>query len=685
MKKRAFLFLFAVVLFSTFASAEIIFNQQPNEIYNYGDTIIVPVKVKSLTEVSKNFNMDLICGGKYVNFYKNGVSLGAGEEKNLEASLILTRENVGLVLGDCKIKASFNNDYSLTNIFEISDLITIQSKVGQVEFNPGESMIAEGNALKKNGNTVDGFMRFKLVMENSSETVEQLGTINNGYFSFNLTLPKNMKAGSYVVQLEAYEQDVDGNEINKGSMSYNIAVKQVPTSLEIVMENKEIQPGAKLKIKTILHDQTGEKIPSTAIITIKKSKNEIVEQIDLPTDEFFEREISYNEPPGNWSVYAVSNMLDSEVEFFIKENKEVLVEVANGTIILTNKGNVPYNDTLFVKLGSESVSIETFLEVDEMKKYSLSAPDGNYRVDIISDGKNRFSQEVSLTGKAIDLKELRNSKLSFLNLAIVWIFLGVVVLFVLFLIIRKGYKKGVLGKFKSGGNFKKKVSAYSPEIKPVEKMRGNYMVDTRNRAKLSLNLRGDKQDSAIVCLRIKNFSEIRREGIEDLMKKISSIAENKRAFVYENRESIFFIFSPLKTRTFKNEKAAIDLAREIQEVVLNHNKIFKYKLDYGISAVNGDLISRVNDIGELEFMGMNNIINNSKKIASLGHGEVLLSREMKERAGGLIKPEEKKIEGVSVYAIKEMRDREQHTKFLNDFLRGLKRDEMEKARREGSG
>ena len=59
---------------------------------------------------------------------------------------------------------------------------------------------------------------------------------------------------------------------------------------------------------------------------------------------------------------------------------------------------------------------------------------------------------------------------------------------------------------------------------------------------------------------------------------IDSLADNKKAGIYENGENLFFILAPIKTRTFKNEKIAISLAQELQEILKDHNKRFKQKI-----------------------------------------------------------------------------------------------------------
>jgi hypothetical protein len=149
--RKIILLLTLCLILTSFISADIIITQQPKEVYNLGDAVSVPITITTLTGMSKIFQMDLLCQGGTINFYKNGIYLSAGEEKSIDASLILTKELIGTIRGTCKIKGSLGQDYVITNEFEISDQITVEPKIDVVEFDPGQNIVIEGSAYKKNG------------------------------------------------------------------------------------------------------------------------------------------------------------------------------------------------------------------------------------------------------------------------------------------------------------------------------------------------------------------------------------------------------------------------------------------------------------------------------------------------------------------------------------------------------
>ncbi len=654
--KREIIILFFIVLLGSFASAEIIFNEQPKSIYNLGDSIFTPVTIKTLTDISGgSFQMDLICNGTAINFYKNGVKLAAGEEKRMESSLVLIRNIIGNERGTCKIKAILNGVFSLSDNFKISELLNIEAKLDKTELDAGESILVTGTAIREDGENSDGFIEIRIFSNNAGEEIIQEGTVNQGIFSTNISLPEKLKAGIYSVEVKAYEEDSDGIITNKGVKEYNIRVRQVPTSLEIVFENKEIIPGTPLKIKTILHDQTGEQINSTVFITIKDSADKILEQKEINTGDFFEYSIKSNEPPAEWKVFAVSNKLTAEDKFRIKELEKVKIEVLNKTILITNTGNVPYNKTLLVKVEETPLNVQVTLKVGESKKYILSAPNGEYPVKVIADNENEISKIISLTGDIIGIKEA--SQISFTS--IFWVVLVLILGVTGFTFFRKAYKKQFFGKIFSR---KEKGEKKMPVL--------GRLGEAGNKAELSLSIKGEKQDAMVICLKIKNLREAKsgRGSASETIQKIVERAEENKAVFYENQDYLFFILAPIKTKTFKNEKSALETAESIQRILKEHNKMFNQKIDFGISLNYGTIVAKVED-GTFKFMSMGSLMTISKKIASLSDEEILLSEKMNDALRLHTKTEKNVREGIPVFIIREIKkENEDARKFIDKFM-----------------
>jgi len=667
MKKNIILSLILIGLLISVVSAEIIINEQPKNIYNLGDTISIPVKIKSLTNTYGIFQMNLICNGKEINFYKNGISLIAGEEKNMDSSIPLIREILGDSKGICRIKSSLLTEYVLTGDFVISDIIEVKASTNKNEFKPEEEILITGNGTKESGSELNGFVEVTFSKEGAIK-INQTEIITNGRFSSKVEIPKSMEAGEYVVTINAYEKDSQGKIINKGFSNYAITISQIPTSLEIFFEQKEVLPGDTLRVKAILHDQTGEKINALAVISIKNEENNLLGQVEEQTDNFIEYKLQKQQLPGSWKIVALSSQITNEASFIIKTQEKVDLEIINKTVIVTNTGNVFYNKKVLVTIGTDLVEVNTSLAIGESKKYYLNAPNGEYQVKVLSSEGEEVERSVMLTGNAISVKEVSEGAIELMRRPFVWVFIAAILGFVLFLFFKKRYKKSFIGNFTSKKN---------ESIRPTEKIpqQKNALVSPKNKAHLSLSIQGAQQKASIVCIKLKNHLEvsINKSNAKETLQKIVEMAENVKASIYENNESIFFLFTPLMTKTFQNEVIAADLAQSAKKILDDHNRLFKQKIHYGISAEHGEIIAK--KVGDsISFTGMGQLMITTKKLASLSQGEVFVGEKLKEKIQSDAKLEKHNSEKGAYYIIKELKDKEKHQKFLSSFV---KRQEKE--------
>ncbi|MCF7910044.1 hypothetical protein K9L16_00020 [Candidatus Pacearchaeota archaeon] len=661
---------------TSLVQAEIIISEQPKDLYNIGDVATIPIKITTNRDIEQFFSIRLLCLGKETEVRKEYLVMQAGGEKKITSAIPLTKEFIGNP-GTCKIKTIFGGEFALTEDFQISNLIHVTIGTNKKDFSPKETLLVSGEAIKENNQNVkNGFVELKIVYDETAEETIILETVNEGYYEVNYTIPEDMKAGKYRVRADIYEKNTAGEKTNTGFAENNIVVKQIPKSLEIYLEDETIIPGTDLKVKAILHDQSGQSMASTAILTIKDSSGKIQLQEERKTEEVLNFHIPYNEKASEWIIYAVSNKIDSERTFEITEKQDIEIELLNSTVLITNKGNTFYNKTLVIKIGNQTKNLETNLKVDESKKYTLTAPEGEYNVVIeVEGGGEKTSGNVLLTGKAIDIKENSGKILSVITHPFVWIFMILILGFIAIMVIKKGYKKSFIGR-----SHLKKNSTEKPKINAKEKKSDEKsLIQTEEKAALSLSLKGEKHDAAFVCLDLKNYDDFKnkKESVGETTKKLASLAREEKALIYESGKNIFFIIAPIKTRTFKNEKSAVELANKIKETIDKHNKLFKQKIEFGISIGKGPIVSKKAKEG-LEFMSMNNLLSNLKKIAASADKEVLLTEEIKNSLGSNIKTERKTINNKDFYKITEIREREDHSKFISSFLDRVHKDEKNK-------
>jgi hypothetical protein len=370
--------------------------------------------------------------------------------------------------------------------------------------------------------------------------------------------------------------------------------------------------------------------------------------------------LKYNEAPADWKIVAESRGLTTELPFTIMEKAAVDVEIINRTMIITNIGNVLYNKTVLVKIGEESLNIYVNLEVDESQKYLLTAPDGEYPVEAISQEGQEVSENVALTGRSISIKEVRANLFGSGRSFIIWIFVILILGFVAFMIFRKVRKKTFAGRKLS---FKKKERVQgSPDKKPL--------IITPNNAELSLSIKGDKQDVTLVCLKVKNLEELtsKKGNGGETLQSLTRVAEKHKVSIYESQDNIFFILAPVKTKTYKNEKAGILIAQELKKILSEHNRLAQQKIDFGISLNHGAIIAK-QEGSVLKFMSIGTLITVAKKLASIAKREILLSDKINDRLRSYVKTEKQTLDKVSFYTITHIKKEDDESKkFIRSFL-----------------
>lgn len=271
-----------------------------------------------------------------------------------------------------------------------------------------------------------------------------------------------------------------------------------------------------------------------------------------------------------------------------------------------------------------------------------------------------------LTGKTIDVKEI--SKRSFVRHPLAWIFLIAILGFVAFLFFKKGYKKNFIGYITK----RKKSEEATPLIK-------DSLLNTTNKAEISLSIKGDKQNVSIICLKIKNLEEIgSKKGIEETsLQKIVDLVEGKKGYIYENNENLFFIFAPVNTKTFNNETTAIEVAQKIESALTEANRLYKNKIDFGIGLNYGTIIAK-KEKGVLQFMSMGTLVTTAKKTANASKGTIFLGEKINDKLRTKVKTEKEMHGNAALYKVKEVKTKADHKNFLSSFVKRLEKEKQEK-------
>jgi len=168
---------------------------------------------------------------------------------------------------------------------------------------------------------------------------------------------------------------------------------------------------------------------------------------------------------------------------------------------------------------------------------------------------------------------------------------------------------------------------------------------------------------AVLALKIKNkLTRANKKDLEKIIKQIS----NGKGSVYETGSYLIGVFSPLSTKTFKNEVRAAKVAGLIQASLKQYNKRFPDKIEFGIGIGSGDIINKIEN-GKLKFTALGNLIPGVKRIAEASDEKILLTKDAYEKAGSEVKA----TKHGDVYEVRRILDAERNKQFIDGFLRRI--------------
>ena len=682
-----------VLMFVSFVSASA-YLSQPQPTYNLGDSVELNLTVDPVE--SGPLKIKLTCSGQSVDIFSGPVI------DSIE--IPLNSMWIGNLSGNCYFTTYYAGEERNTNPdFLISNRLNVYLSISSFFANPGDEVIINGNAKKLNGNNVNGEVEISLpfsgasqigVLENSSNVtvvdnvnVEKFyGRISNGEFSVGIVLPSNIAANTYKINVLAYENSDSVQKVNQGSVESTLKVSQVLSSIDVAVDNQNYNPGDNISIKPVLLDQTG---------------GQISEQVSvIVTDENFERvfekivnsgEVAvFNSPTDLSSGYYTADVSSGDINvtkiFFINEKAIVFFEIINGTLIVTNVGNIEYKKDIQVEINGRPFVKSLDLALGEVAEFKLTGQDGVYDVKV-SDGETTMDQKgIALTGFSIDVKDssdsgIMNSKYKTIIWIILIVFLlGGLLFFSANVVKRRSYaypsnsfnEKKVLKLDRmvktERQEFKKTESEEKPEPRRISM--SDLRVIVPRQAEQALVVRGEKQMSTILVVKIKNkIATYSKEILENIIEQVYQ----KKGAICEQGDFIIVVFSPLVTKTFKNEVEVARMAGKICSDIKEHNSKFKDIIEFGIGINTGEIINELR-AGKLMFTALGSSVLTAKKLADMSNMQVLTTKETYERGISEIKADRKIINGADVYEIRSVVDYEKNKKFVDDFLKKQEKD-----------
>lgn len=709
MKKRSVYVVSCIIVIMVLASIGFVsagvFFENIQSTYNLGDIIDVNIGVEPVRE-GHLIEVDLVCEGVDVIKFNEFPD----EEGKSNIKLPLNFFTIKEASGDCLFRARHGNEIRESKGFQISKRLNVVLSTEAFYANPGDEIVVRGSAKRLNGELVNGQVEVSIPLlslysaskeveeteeivekteesnkseEESEEVVEEeesaeeseevgneteseektteevveeinidagkfYGKVENGEFLVSINLADDTPAGDYRIDVSVYEE-MGGIKTSEEIVMGNLKVFQVLTSVDIALSNQNTDPGLDYSFRPRLLDQTGLVIPEEISVIIRDLEGKRVYEKIVQSDETVNFLVPGYLTSGYYEIEASSGEVSGLKKFYVNEKAIASFELVNGTLIVTNVGNIPYKKDIEIELNGKPFVKSVDLELGESQEFKLTGSGEEYNIKV-SDGDSEVSQGgVTLTGRAVGVEEVGKGISLGLKTPLVWIFLILIL------------GAGILFLFRNV--FKGKSFAYpwkKKERKTIEKKD----VEASTHAEQVMVLQGNKSKAVVVVLKIKN--KINENAKKSLEKSIENVYDKKGA-IYEQGDYIYIIFSPIMTKTDNNEIKAVRCAEKIVLFLKEHNKKFKDKIEFGVGINSGEVINKVEN-KKLKFTALGNFISAAKRLADSSDEQILVSKASYEGRIDSVKAEKREVAGGDVYEVKKVINHDQHKEFIRKFL-----------------
>jgi len=675
---------------------------EPEDVYNLGDRLYVSADGIVGAE-SGNLDFNLVCANKTTILARlPATSFSADEESAWDFYKVLRLDDLAIVnysdiVGECQIVTRVGASVVSSKVFTISDDVSVSVSLNQETYNPGEAVMVNIEAIKTNGDLLNGFVEGGNFSAFSK-------AIEGGAVSEVFSVPDTIEAGTYYMSVRAWDIGKSG-VLNEGSAGVFFDVNQVVSSLVLSLDGEEVVPGESFSMGVEAYDQAGIEMNGAVGIRIVTPENVEIESV-IQTGDFGDFNFELNSTAGIWRVIAKFDDVISEREFRMLEVQKAEFDFEESLLTVRNVGNSVYDRTINVEIGNETMVLDLEIGLGEVRKFNLAAPNGEYEV-YVGDGEDSVSRQVLLTGNAISVKDLKDVGI-FKGYSIVWIFLIVVIGGIGFILFRRYRRtktigpgrsqvtghRSVLGRLFGGvGELKNKVHSKiptkvrsrmddslnftnkSPKIQGLDhgdSHEDKSMVDlTKNDvgvAESTLVLKGEKHLSAVVALSVKNYAELDSLAREALARAVGEVKKTK-GLVDWRGDYIFVVFSPVVTKTYGNEALAAKAGFAILESLNEHNRKFKSKIVFSLGVHSGELVaSKVK--GKLKYTSIGNTISLAKRIADSEDGKLVVSDPIRRKLVRDLKVTRgKEIGDNATFVVSEVRDKAADKERLADLLK----------------
>lgn len=669
---------------------------EPKGTYNLGDSLDTEIVFSYSEQIHGFLRITLACGGGE-NLVYFSPTIIESSHKSVDISYPVSK-----ALGSCHISASIEDEKNnkleeeKTINFLLTDKIDIDASINKEEFEPSDTLEIEGEAIKANGEKVNGIIEI-LIDDNEYTT-----SVSKGKFSYGLELAENILPGPHNIILKI--EDIKGN---KGNNSVIFKIKQIPTSLTVETNNNEFILDEILIITPKLFDQAQQVMSEninvrllskeTVILFLSKDRVLLEESVQSSNETMYR--FTEDAPPGEYIVEASFDNLKIEKTILVLEFEKVEFKMENNTLAVTNIGNVPYKKSIEVmfKIQEQVIreSIDLDLEVGETQVFELEAPKGTYDLDINAGEDSMKFSNVPLTGNVVATIDLNPEK-NIVNNWALWLFIAIVIILVIFLYFKNKKKRKYGIKKKETERIDTKaierehrmISAGAVD-KDIKKIFNKHTGKLAAQTIMPSLVYGTKQQISVLLISISGFEKfavLKKKDLQKFNKVLDRYFEaiTQKIKVHQGVVDLYgsnlvVFFNVVKQ--YRHDIAAIKTAKDIRKITEVFNEAVKnLDVELRVKAGINTGLATVSSIGAdkaVKYTSIGNTITLAKALKNKAlENEILIPEKIYEHVSNVINA--KRImplyltgtKAINIYSVKDNGDvKERHRWYVDRALR----------------
>lgn len=673
MKLRVMIVLVAIALLALPLASSSIFIEPLKNVYNYGDQINVDTVIIPSVTTSSHYVVDLKCGTSVsYNIFNNFFQAQAGIEYPVVVATELLNPLLENITDSCYLRSSFGGEVVNSNTFTLSKVLDLESELEFENLNPGDTFQISGTSVTKSGIPVNGFAELFIPALNLYKS----SVILDGDFNLTITLPSSVKSGKHNYTLEVHNTDYNSRKINFGSNYGQFTIGQILKDVKINVNEETAKPESEFIFRIEAVDQAGDPILKEVSLTINQPKGIPFVKKVVKSGEDQKISFMLSDSPGYWSIETDVDGIKSRKLFYLAEVKTLQTSLINNTLIVTNIGNSAYSGPLEITIGSFVEVKQVNLAAGESQKFTLRAPDGDYSISISTEsGEQKTLGSAFLTGNAVKVTDFKEDVIYTFTNPLIW-WLGVALLILVIVLVQvkirmqkmpkpspsaspsmtqQPNKVFIPNKIEFTPNTKSNIDASNnskkfdtswfnnkpkPTVSPSVSVPFSTTPKVNPASLFGTENHGIRERATAIALYVTSNSP----AVVDTMNRALSLAQETGAKVYVDGEYKIVLFSPRLTRNQDNEGNAVNIARRMQAIFLEHMSMSS-EGNFGLGVSDGEIISEIEG-GKFHFTSTGNLISYAKRLAHASNTKLLISDSIRRKLISTVKAEKSPFQGV---------------------------------------